>query len=347
MRVDARAPARVDLAGGTVDIWPLYLFHAGAQTVNIAIRCFASCVIETRADRRIVFVSQDQEIRETYESLTDLGLKTSALPLVRELVLFFEPRRGVTVKTTSQVPAGAGLGGSSALNIALCGALARVTGKRYTRTQLLEIAKNVEAIVIRVPTGWQDYFPALYGGANAVHLERDGVKRERLPLSVHDLERRFVLCYTGQPRNSAINNWEVMKAHIDADPKVRRNFDQIVTIASQMREALLANDWNDVAELLALEWDNRKRNFKGISTPKIDRMIEQTAKHGTLAAKVCGAGGGGCVVFLVAPGTKFAVEQTLTRMGGRIINFGVSRNGLEVRSNQTELSSEARKDERR
>ena len=271
MRVEARAPARVDLAGGTVDIWPLYLFHSGAQTVNLAIRCYASCVIETRADRRVVFISQDQEIRETYESLTDLSLKTSALPLVRELVLFFEPRRGVTVKTTSQVPAGAGLGGSSALNIALCGGLARVTGKRYTRTQLLEIAKNVEAVVIRVPTGWQDYFPALYGAANAVHLERDGVKRERLPLSFSDLEKRFVLCYTGQPRNSAINNWEVMKAHIDGDPKVRRNFDEIVTIASQMREALLANDWNDVAELLALEWENRKRNFVGISTPKIDQ----------------------------------------------------------------------------
>jgi D-glycero-alpha-D-manno-heptose-7-phosphate kinase len=342
MRVEARAPARVDLAGGTVDIWPLYLFHSGAQTVNLAIRCYASCVIETRADRRVVFISQDQQIRETYESLSDLARKTSALPLVRELVLFFAPRRGVTIKTTSQVPAGAGLGGSSALNIALCGALARVTGKRYTRTQLLEIAKNVEAVVIRVPTGWQDYFPALYGAANAVHLERDGVKRERLPLSFSDLEKRFVLCYTGQPRNSAINNWEVMKAHIDGDPKVRRNFDQIVTIASQMREALLANDWNDVAELLALEWENRKRNFKGISTAKIDRMIEQTSKHGTLAAKVCGAGGGGCVVFLVAPGTRAAVEQMLARLGGEIIPFAVSRVGLEVRSNQVEFSAEAR-----
>jgi len=204
MKVEARAPARVDLAGGTVDIWPLYLFHPGAQTVNIAIRCYASCVIETRADRRLVFISQDQQVRESYESLTDLAFKTSKLPLVREQVLFFEPRRGVTIRTSSQVPAGAGLGGSSALNIALCGALARVTGKRYTRTQILEIAKNVEAIVIRVPTGWQDYFPALYGGANAVHLERDGVKRERLPLSFSDLDRRFVLCYTGQPRNSAI-----------------------------------------------------------------------------------------------------------------------------------------------
>jgi D-glycero-alpha-D-manno-heptose-7-phosphate kinase len=347
MRVEARAPARVDLAGGTVDIWPLYLFHPGAQTVNIAIRCYASCVIETRADRRIVLVSQDQDVRESFENLTDLALHQSALPLLRELVLFFEPRRGVTIKTSSQVPVGAGLGGSSALNIALCGALARVTGKRCTRTQILEIAKNIEAIVIRVPTGWQDYFPALYGAANAVHLERDGVKRERLPLSFPDLEKRFVLCYTGQPRNSAINNWEVMKSHIDGDPKVRSNFNQIVTIASQMREALLADDWNDVAELLALEWENRKRNFKGISTPKIDRMIDRTARHGTLAAKVCGAGGGGCVVFLVAPGTKSAVEHELTRLGGKVISFSVSRTGLEVRSNQTQSAWESRKDERR
>jgi D-glycero-alpha-D-manno-heptose-7-phosphate kinase len=347
MRVEARAPARVDLAGGTVDIWPLYLFHPGAQTVNIAIRCYASCRVETRADHCVVLISDYHTVHESYESLTDLSLKQSALPLLRELVLFFEPRRGITIRTSSQVPVAAGLGGSSALNIAICGALARVTGKRYTRTQFLEIAKNVEALVIKVPTGWQDYFPALYGAANAVHLEPDGVKRERLPLSFADLERRFVLCYTGQPRNSAINNWEVMKAHIDGDPKVRRNFDQIVTIASQMREALLANDWNDVAELLALEWENRKRNFDGISTPKIDRMIEQTAKHGTLAAKVCGAGGGGCVVFLVKPGTKATVEKALTRMGGQIVNFSVSRTGLEVRLNQAGHEGEASRGARR
>jgi D-glycero-alpha-D-manno-heptose-7-phosphate kinase len=272
-------------------------------------------------------------VRENYESLTDLSLKKSHLPLLRELVLSFEPRRGINVKTGSQVPAGAGLGGSSALNIAICGALARVTGKRCTKTQLLEIAKNVEAIVIKVPTGWQDYFPALYGGASAVHLDRDGVKREKLPLSFADVEKRFVLCYTGMPRDSAINNWEVMKAHIDGDPKVRKNFDQITTIAVQMREALLAGDWNDVAELLALEWENRKRNFKGISTRRIDTMISETRKRGARAAKVCGAGGGGCVVFLVEPGSKAAVENTLQRLGGEILHFGVSRTGLEVRSN--------------
>jgi D-glycero-alpha-D-manno-heptose-7-phosphate kinase len=335
MRVESRAPARVDLAGGTVDIWPLYLFHPGAQTVNIAIRNYASTVIETRSDRRIILISRDQKVHETFESFSDLARGESSLPLLRELVLFFEPRRGITVETGSEVPAGAGLGGSSALNIALCGALARVTGKHYPRAQLLEIAKNVEAVVIKVPTGWQDYFPALYGGASAVHLNPDGVKREKLPVPSAELEERFVLCYTGMPRDSAINNWEVMKAHIDGDAKVRRNFSQITAIAIRMREALLAHDWNDVAKLLALEWQNRKRNFKGISTPRIDRMIEHTRKHGTLAAKVCGAGGGGCVVFLVEAGTKSQVESELVKLGGQIIPFAVSRTGLEVRSDES------------
>jgi len=340
MRVEARAPARVDLAGGTVDIWPLYLFHPGAQTVNLAIRCYASCVIETRPDRQIVLVSKDQEISETYEDLADLVRAKSRLTLVRELVIFFDPHRGMRIETSSQVPAGAGLGGSSALNIALCGGLARVTGKHVTRTQILEIAKNVEAIAIRVPTGWQDYFPALYGGANVVHLGADGVKREKLPLFVSELEKRFALCYTGQPRDSAINNWEVMKSHIDGEEQVRRNFDKITEIATRMREALLTGDWKDVAELLAREWENRKQNFKGISTPTIDSMIEQTRKHGTVAAKVCGAGGGGCVVFMVEPGTKPAVEEVLTQMGGQIINFAFSRTGLEVWADQPEQAQE-------
>ena len=110
-----------------------------------------------------------------------------------------------------------------------------------------------------------------------------------------------------------------------------------------MREALLSADWGDVAKLLALEWENRKRNFKGISTPRIDRMIRETDRDGTLAAKVCGAGGGGCVVFLVAPGSKPAVERTLKRLGGEIINFAVSKTGLEVAVKSSGSSTGPRK----
>jgi D-glycero-alpha-D-manno-heptose-7-phosphate kinase len=323
---------RVDLAGGTLDIWPLYLFHPGAMTVNFAIRCHATAAVETRSDGRLTFSSRDQRIRESFDSLRDLEQRRSALPLLRQLVLFFAPRGGLNIWTSSESPAGAGLGGSSALNIALCGAIAGVTGRRLARAQLLEIARNIEAIVIGVPTGCQDYFPPLYGGVSAIHLERDGVKRERLPLQAADLEQRFVLCYTGHPRNSAINNWEVMKAHIDGNRKVQHNFQQIAAIAGRMREALLAKNWNDVEDLLAMEWENRKRNFRGISTPRIERIIKQAGLRGALAAKVCGAGGGGCVVLLVHPGMKRSVERALRTLGGQIINCAVSPTGLEVRS---------------
>ena len=71
-------------------------------------------------------------------------------------------------------------------------------------------------------------------------------------------------------------------------------------------------------------------------------MIEQTQKQGTVAAKVCGAGGGGCVVFMVRPGTKPAVENTLTQLGGKIINFAISRTGLEVRADQVERTRKTR-----
>jgi D-glycero-alpha-D-manno-heptose-7-phosphate kinase len=339
MRIESRAPARVDLAGGTVDIWPLYLFHPGAQTVNIAIQCYASCVVETRRDRRIVLVSQDQKIRESWTDLDGLAGGKSKLPLLQELVKFFAPKSGLNITARSEVPAGAGLAGSSTLNIALCGALSRVTGKRLTREALLEIAKNVEAIVIRVPTGWQDYFPALYGVANSVHLGCAGVRRERLALHVTEIERRFVLCYTGQPRNSGINNWEVMKAHIDGNRRVIKNFARITQIATQMRAALLARDWQGVSSLLSEEWQNRTRAFPGMSTPRIDAMIRETFRHGTLAAKVCGAGGGGCVVFMVEPDSKSRVERALTEMGGRIIDLKVAKSGLEYVSPRVKRSS--------
>ncbi len=106
MRVESRAPARVDLAGGTVDIWPLYLFHPGAQTVNIAIRCYASCVVETRSDRRIVLASRDQGVKENWSNLDDLSSGTSKLPLLQELVKFFHPRSGLTITTMSEVHRG-------------------------------------------------------------------------------------------------------------------------------------------------------------------------------------------------------------------------------------------------
>src|SRR3989440_4333744 len=131
MIIQSSAPTRVDLAGGTIDIWPLYLFHPGASTVNFALSLRASVRIETRDDDRIILESRDRGIRleSALDCLGDLA-RDEELELVSKMVHFFRPETGFHLTAHSEAPAGAGIAGSSALAIALIGALNRLVGDR-------------------------------------------------------------------------------------------------------------------------------------------------------------------------------------------------------------------------
>src|SRR6266513_1033907 len=331
MNILAKAPCRVDIAGGTIDIWPLYLFHAGACTLNFAVDRYASCRLSTRRDGKIILRSRDLNGEEVFESLDALRTaKKYRLPLLAYLVKFFAPKTGIELATDSEAPAGAGIAGSSTLIIAVSSALNRLTGAGYSIEKRREISQNIEAQIIRVPTGAQDYYPAMYGGVSAIELNEAGITRKSLDVDLADLNERIVLAYTGEPRNSGINNWEVTKAHIDGDAKVRRNFDRIAAIAHAMRGALERADWDDAARLLREEWLNRRKNAPGLSTPLIDRLIASTRRAGAAGAKVCGAGGGGCVIFLVEPGSKAAVSAVIEREGATVLPVQVAPRGVRV-----------------
>ena len=329
----AQAPCRADLAGSTIDLWPLYLFHSGALTLNFAVNILTTCRITPMKGRRILLRSLDTKREEEFASLEELRrTKKFKLPLAARLLLFFSPKEGLLMETDSESPAGAGISGSSALMIAATAALARFTDRNISLEQMRVIAQNVEAQIIHVPTGCQDYYPALYGGVSAIHLNADGIHREAVPVSLEEMESRFVLAYTGAPRQSGINNWEVFKSHINGDKRVFRNFEQIACIAKSMYSALLRAEWDDVAPLLREEWKVRRTNAPGITTPLIDRLIKEAGKHGGLAAKVCGAGGGGCVIFLVEKGSASRVATAIGDAGGRVLPLQVARDGLRFSS---------------
>ena len=329
--VTATAPCRVDLAGGTLDIWPLYLFHSGAVTVNFAVNILTRCRIAPLSARRVELKSLDTGKAESFESIDQLcGAKKFAHPLAAQLVRFFAPEAGFSLETHSESPAGAGISGSSALMVATTAALARFTGREVSLEEIRVIAQNVEAQLIKVPTGCQDYYPALYGGVSAIHLEADGIHRQAVTLAPEEVDSRFVLAYTGAPRQSGINNWRVFKAHIDGDKKVFRNFEQIAAIARAMHEALANADWNEVAVLLRQEWKLRKTNAPRITTPLIEKLIKAATRSGAQAAKVCGAGGGGCVVFLGEPEAKGRIENAVREAGGTILPSKVAREGLAL-----------------
>jgi D-glycero-alpha-D-manno-heptose-7-phosphate kinase len=327
VRISASAPTRIDLAGGTIDIWPLYLFHAGAQTLNAAISLRARAWVEARPDERIELISEDIDKQENLSF--DQLPHDQTLPLLAKLAHRFGAH-GIRLTTKGESPAGAGIAGSSALNVAVCGALAAYTGQDIEAEALLDIAKDVEAQVIKVPTGLQDYRPAYYGGIAAVELHAGQPRRIALDVDARELERRIVLCYTGEPRNSGTNNWEITKRHIDGDQHIFDCFERIRDTAAEMREALTRGDWEATARALATEWENRKRLAPGVTTPAIEALIARGTAAGATAAKVCGAGGGGCLILMANPNDLSAVRDALAEGGAQVLDFHVETTGLSV-----------------
>lgn len=332
MIIESSAPTRVDLTGGTIDIPPLFLFHEGAATVNFAVSLLARCRIETRDDDRIVLESVDQKasIETTVGNIASLR-EEPKLELLSKLVYFFRPETGFRMTTESEAPAGAGLAGSSTLNIACIGALNKLVGDRYSSDRFIPIAANVECQVIRVPTGFQDYYSAQYGGVASIHFGPDGMRREALEVDLETLQRRIVVCYTGEPRNSGTNNWEITKRHIDGDDEILEIFDGIRDSSLKMRAALRAGAWDAVGDILKAAHPLRQRLSPNITTPQMDHLIDVALANGAIAPKVCGAGGGGCMAFFCEDGRRTDVEAALAReTGAMVLDWHVNSAGLTL-----------------
>jgi len=333
LRIKSSAPTRIDLAGGTLDIWPLHLFFDNPPTLNAAIDLYATVEIVSRKDKRIILTSRDLGLSENFPSLDALP-DNHPLELIVRTLKFYAPKSGLEISTDCQAPQGSGIGGSSALNIALHGALNRFTGRRYRKAEMIEIAKNIETQVIKVPAGCQDYFPAMYGGVRKVVPGVRSTETEKFAISPAELTRHFVLCYTGKPRNSGINNWEVTKKAVDGNRAVIRHLKSIRDCAVEMERVLSRGQLKNLAPIFAKEWKARKQLAPNISTPAMDRLIRAALKKGALAAKVCGAGGGGCIAFIVPPAKKQSVIEELSAKGGHVLPFRFVSRSLGVRASE-------------
>jgi len=330
--VEATAPCRVDLAGGTLDIWPLYLFHPGAVTVNVAIDRRAWCRVETGVTGVRVESKDTLQKAEGRDVSEILGEGT--LSLVAEILRALGVETGIRVITQSKVPAGSGLGGSSALAVAVAAAVARATDRTLEADDLLPLVRDAECRCIGVPAGVQDHFGAFHGGVLALHLDPGAVRVERLATDPGRVEECLLLVDAGATRFSGINNWEVFKGQIDGEARVRESLSAIAAVAGRVREALLASRYAEVADLMAEEWEARKRLAPGVTSPEIDR-IAAGARAGGGAAKVCGAGGGGVVAVWASPGERGPgrredVTKRLKDAGFRLFPARVDLRGLEI-----------------
>jgi D-glycero-alpha-D-manno-heptose-7-phosphate kinase len=327
-KVTVRAPVRADLAGGTLDLWPLYLFHPGSRTVNVAISFFAESEVCETGTGGIEIHLTDQQYRHRYESLQEMSNDPKAALLHRALEHF--KLTGIRITTRTDAPRGSGLGGSSALAITLVRALSEMAGNPIEGEDLIFLVRDLETRLLGVPAGIQDYYPPVFGGLGSLHLNPGKPARHPLQISVHDLGAHMLLHYTGIAHFSGTNNWELYKRQVEKKKKVDRGLALIAETSIEMERALDSGNYEAAGAALGKEWEARKALIDGISTPEIEAAISAATEAGAWAGKVCGAGGGGCIVFLFPPDRREAITRALSTVPGRVLEAVPVAHGMTV-----------------
>ncbi|MCB9026675.1 MAG: galactokinase [Bdellovibrionaceae bacterium] len=321
MRVEVESPMRVDLAGGTLDCWPLYNFVGSCWTVNLAISVYSSVSLNTREDKKISINIKDLSYSKTFESIDELyNCKDKEAQLIIAILRYWEPQKGFDIVTYSQSPVGGGLGGSSSLVISLLKAFCKVLHKEWSLKELVTVGHNIEAQLLHTPTGTQDYIPAVQAGLNLIHYTAEGFNVENIPYDVDYFAQRMSIVYTGRSHNSGINNWQVVKEAVEKDTKTMSALMEIAEVSKDMRQLCLNADWQKLPELFNREFSARVKLSSGFSSPEITNLESIALRHGAEAVKICGAGGGGCVMLWSPPDKKKNLVQAIQEKGFHVLD---------------------------
>jgi len=324
---EATAPARIDLAGGTLDLWPLYVLHPGSVTVNVAIDLRARCRVGLRERGFRVTVpglGYERVVHKASELLADPRAALAGALL--EGLAITEPR---DIELSSDVPYSSGLGGSSALTVAMAAALAASVGRDFGGPGEVELVRDVETRVLGKPAGVQDYYPPLSGGLHNLRFFPGRIEAERRDLDPAAWLQHLTLYDTGASHSSGMNNWEIFRSRLEGDLGVAARLDDVRAAAREMAEAAEVEDFRAMGGALKREWEARRRLAPVVSSPRIEDVVSTALDAGAWGAKACGAGGGGCVVILSAPGRTPAVREAVTKLPeGRLLLVAAENRGL-------------------
>jgi D-glycero-alpha-D-manno-heptose-7-phosphate kinase len=325
--IRATACCRVDLGGGTLDIWPLGLFFPGAQTVNVALDVRVEVTLSLR-EAGYRFVGDGGEAVEAATADELAATPEGGLAGVAAAALGLPP---VAITVRSQSPRGGGLGASSAVTVALVAAADRLAGRPpRSAGAAATLARDLEARLMRLPTGIQDHYPALLGGALALRFGPGGEDVRPLAVDLAELGRHLLVVYSGQSHFSAATNWQIIRRCLEADPEVLGLLHGIAEVAAELPGALERGDWPAVGDLVGREWQLRRHLAEGVSVPAVESLLQMGRSLGAWGGKACGAGGGGCVALVLPPERRATIERSLELAGAVVVAAPPTALGLEV-----------------
>lgn len=338
MAIRGRAPTRIDFAGGTTDL-KSFREREGGAVVNAAIDRYAYCSLTRCEGNGVKIVSADLEQFVEARDIQSLEYDGN-LDLLKAAIRALELPGGLCITARCEAPPGSGTGSSASIGVALLGMLDRMRSRfrddrRHclSRFEVAELACVLEE-QLGIIGGKQDQYAAAAGGFNYMEFLGDGrVLVEKLELHSWvrlELQKHLLLCYTGQSRLSGDTNLRMISAYEAGDPVVCGALRTVKRVAQDVRRALIGGDIEWFGELLEEEWQARIQLAPGVVTDKMQALRDAGKSAGALAAKVCGAGGGGCMLFFCAPDAEADVTRALEAAGGRILDFSFDQNGLEV-----------------
>ena len=318
---------RADLAGGTLDIWPIGLLHPGARTINVALDLPVTVsYLPLATGFRVIQGSDVHDVRGVEGLLADSGTA-----LLGEIVRATGLPNG-EFRIESGSPRGAGLGASSALAVALIALSELVIESQLTRTAAsrARLARDLEARLMGLPTGLQDQYPGQLGGALEIVHEPGGEIVRAIDVDIEALGNHFLVAFSGQSHFSAGANWTIIRGRLEGDEGLVRELDRIRDVALALPAVLADSAWQGVGELIAREWSARRRLSPEISTPAIEKLLDLGTERGAWGGKAGGAGGGGSVFLVAPPESHAAIIDAWKAEGADILATRPTRRGLEV-----------------
>lgn len=298
--IKIKSPTRIDLSGGTLDCWPLYSFLSGSYTVNLSIDIFTCAELKVLDSNQKVSINLvDLNYEKSFKDFNDfLNCQDRELKLVQVIVNHFKPNFGFELKTSSQSPVGGGLGGSSSLTISIIKAFLKALNKNMTAHSMVTLAHNLEAEILMTPTGTQDYYPAVESGLHIIRYDHSGFQSECKKFDSFEFGEKIFLVDTGKAHHSGLNNWQVIKAAVEKDQTVLKHLKNIKDISEKCVQHISNNDWDSLSELFKQEFYERVGLTPAFTSPEIETLKTHLLEDGADAVKICGAGGGGCVLVV-------------------------------------------------
>lgn len=327
----ARAPVRIDLAGGWSDV-PPFSAEAGGAVVNVAISRYSYATLLAEESGEFILESADYDEYIHARDIRQLEYNGS-LDLLKAAVRRMNLEVGGHLITRSEAPPGSGTGSSASMGVALVGLLDATQGRKMTRLEIAALANLLETDELGIEGGKQDQYAAARGGLSYMTFEDPEVTVERLEPSddfMLEFEKSLLLVYTGKSRLSGDIISIVMGAYRRQEAAMTEPLMNLRAAGTLMRDAVVAEDLGRVGEVLEFNWENQKRLYPEMTTPKIEALFAAARRAGLLGGKACGAGGGGCIALLCEPDREHVVRREVEDLGGQCIDFTFDVNGLRI-----------------